>query len=80
MAQGKIKSIKAMDKTYEVGNWIDLRDCREIAEIKDETLEYPDSIHLKYGCYDKEGNQLVAIEDCGVVVVFDPPEKSVVSP
>jgi hypothetical protein len=73
---GKIQSIEVNQNRYMVGRCLP-GDCFSpaIEEIKDETIEFPDSIHFMYGVYGKHGQRLARIENCPVIVVFEPEQK-----
>lgn len=74
---GKIIRIEvqnSMNRLYEVGQ-LEYFSKRMIAEIKDTSAEYEDSIFTAYEIIDKDGNCITRIENTACSVWYDVPDK-----
>jgi hypothetical protein len=54
-------------KSFEVGN---VYVGQAVIEIKNNSLEFENSIHSQYDVLDKNGNLIASIENCPVVVEY----------
>lgn len=81
MAFGKINTLLVYGPKdvgiFRVGQRVaELGEAREIAEIRDIGMEFPDSITLGYGLFDKNGDAIALFQNGTYATWFDVPKKA----